>query len=478
ISSPLSVGVPGLVRMLADLHKREGRLPWSDLFAPAITLATEGFEISPRLHGLLTWMRADRFSDDRARTYFFEADGSPKPVGTRLTNLAFAATLSDLAKGGAQAFYGGTISAKIIERLRDNPAAAVTTHARAVLAQSDFVAYRSVERPPVCTTYRGYRVCGMGPPSSGAITVAQTLALIEPYAIGRSRGDALRPAAVHIIAEAQKLAFADRGRYLADPDHVRVPMTLLDRAYLANRSKLIHPGRAATSVKPGIPPGVNPRTRGADGSVESAGTSHISIVDADGNAVSLTSSIESAFGNRTMVGGFLLNNQLTDFSFRPIDADGQPIANRVGPGKRPRSSMAPTVIFAPDGNLFAVLGSPGGSRIILYVTKAIVSLIDWQLDAQEAAALTNFGSRGRGFEIESAPTPDRLRALYKAFADRLFADQSAPSPIPIIRPLDMKAYNHELRPARMTSGLQIIVRRSEGLEGGSDPRREGVSRGR
>ncbi|MEM1306969.1 MAG: gamma-glutamyltransferase family protein, partial [Pseudomonadota bacterium] len=468
-----SVGVPGLVRALARMHSQHGRLPWRVLFEPAITLATDGFELSPRLFGLLSWMGSDRFAPE-ARAYFFDADGAPKAIGTRLTNLAYARTLRLIATEGPRAFYEGRLARAMVDRIAQAPERAGD------MSVDDLKAYRAVVRPPVCSAYRAFRVCGMGPPSSGALTVAQTLALVAPLLDAGTRADALRPSWVHIIAEAQKLAFADRGRYIADPDVVAVPATLLDPGYIAERRALIDRRRTATDVQPGLPPGVKKRSFGVDGSIESAGTSQISVVDRDGNAVSMTSSIESAFGARMMVGGFLLNNQLTDFSFRPTDDAGVAIANRVASGKRPRSSMAPTLIFRPDGELFAALGSPGGSRIILYVTKAIVALIDWELDAQEAAALPNFGSRGGPLELEIPPIADRLTALLDRLARRAGvsvaprrSDQMA-LPAPIV----MKGYGHRIRPARMTSGLQIIVRRDDGLEGGADPRREGVARGR
>ena len=460
VHSGLSIGVPGLIRMLADAHEQHGKLPWARLFQPAIRLSTDGFRVSPRLHKLLTWMGADRFGP-RARAYFFDGAGAPHPVGHRLVNLAFAATLKRIAEGGPAAFYEGELAQAIVDTVRDAPNAAGD------MTRDDLAAYRTVMRPPHCTLYRAYRICGMGPPSSGAITIAQTLNLIEPFDIGVGRAAAMQAHALHVIAEAQKLAFADRGRYLADPDHVEIPASLLDAAYIAERRRLINRRRASASVAPGYPPGVAKRAFGRDATVERAGTSHISIVDADGNVVSMTTTIESAFGSRLMVGGFLLNNELTDFSRRPVDRDGYPIANRVGPNKRPRSSMAPTIVFAPDGTFFAAVGSPGGSRIILYVTKALIALIDWNYDAQAAARLMNFGSRGRGFEIEFTPNIiDALRAFF-ASTERSM----------VWHAINLKPFGHRISPVGMTSGLQIIVRRDRGYEGGADPRREGVSRG-
>ena len=313
----------------------------------------------------------------------------------------------------------------------------------------DLAAYEAKERPAVCVPYRGYKVCGMGPPSSGGVTVGQVLALLEPRDLGSAP---MNPAALHLIAEAEKLAYADRDRYISDPDQVPVPSGLLDASYLAERGKMIDPAKVMMKAEPGLPPGLAKRT-GIDATSESNGTSHISIVDAAGNAVALTTSIENAFGSRLMAGGFLLNNQLTDFSFRPVDVAGVPIANAVAGGKRPRSSMAPTIVLGPDGYVRWVIGSPGGSRIILYVVKAVVGLIDWKLDAQAAAALANFGSRNGPFEIENGPDAVTITA-------------------------EMQKFGHQVQTADMTSGLHIVARASDGtLTGGADPRREGVAKG-
>ena len=290
----------------------------------------------------------------------------------------------------------------------------------------------------------------MGPPSSGMIAIAQTLAFVAPHDLGKIP---LGPDAMHIIAEAQKLAYADRDRYVADPDVVTVPGGLLDPEYLSARAKLVATDAVTAKAEPGVPPGVVPSRTGVDATIEQAGTSHVSIVDADGNAVALTTTIENAFGSRLMAAGFLLNNQLTDFSFRPVDAAGVPIANAVAAGKRPRSSMAPTIVFGPDGRLFAVLGSAGGSRIPLHVTKALVALIDWGLDAQAAADLAHFGSRNGPFEIETAMAG-------------------------VMAGLKMAARGHTVEHVSAPSGLHIVVTRRDGtLEGGADPRREGEARG-
>ncbi|MGD9830255.1 MAG: gamma-glutamyltransferase [Hyphomicrobiaceae bacterium] len=442
IFSGSSVGVPGLVAVMALTHKQHGRLPWARLFAPAIRLAEEGFQVSPRLHVLLRWIGPTGFSP-RARRYFFDADGSARTIGSRLKNPEFARTLREIATGGEAAFYRGRIAREIV--------AAVRGAARhpGDMTEADVAAYRARERPPVCIAYRQRRVCGMGPPSSGGLTVAMALKLVEPFELGRRPLDVR---GVHVLTEAQKLAYADRDRYMADADVVPVPVSgLLDPAYLDSRRRLIRPLRAGPKASPGRPPGVG-IPPGRDGTRERKGTSHISIVDADGNAVSMTTTIEGAFGSRQWAAGFLLNNELTDFSLRPRDADGRPIANRVQGGKRPRSSMAPTIVFDAKGEVEAVLGSPGGSRIILYVLKSLVALIDWGMDAQAAAALVNFGSRNGPFEVEHGRDGPWLA-------------------------LKMRALGHEVTPSFLVSGTHIVVRRGGRLEGGADPRREGVARG-
>jgi gamma-glutamyltranspeptidase/glutathione hydrolase len=444
VFSGQSIGTPGLLRLLAMAHARHGRLPWARLFAPARRIAEEGFAVSPRLHALLAEHGAAVF-EARARAYFFDPEGKPHPPGHRLTSPDLALTLAAVAGTGADAFYGGPIAEAIVAAVASAP-----NHA-GDLALADLAGYRAKERPPVCVSYRRHRVCGMGPPSSGGLTVAAVLKLIEPFDLGRTP---LNPRALHLIAEAEKLAYADRDRYIADSDFSDVPAGLLDRRYLDARRRWIDPERAKGRAEAGEPPGAAGRRAGRDETAESAGTSHISIVDRDGNTVALTTTIENAFGARVMAAGFLLNNQLTDFSFRPRDAAGRDIANRVEPGKRPRSSMAPTIVLDESGRLRAVLGSPGGSRIILYVVKALVALIDWQADAQTAADLANFGSRNGPFEIEAAMA----------------------GPLP---GLHMQARGHTVVAAHMTSGLHIVARRADGtLEGGADPRREGVARGR
>ena len=459
VHSGLSIGVPGLVRLLETVHRRYGRLPWPRLFQPAITLAEQGFPVSSRLNLLLSWQGAANF-EETARKLYFDEVGSARPIGYKLKNPAFAETLRRIAEQGADGFYRGPVADAVVTAARNAP-----NHPGDLTLQ-DLASYQVKERPPVCVEYRKYRVCGMGPPSSGGTTVGQTLMLLEPFDLGRGPAAALNPQALHLIAEAEKLAYADRDRYIADPDFVKVPTTLLDASYMAERRKLIDAERAMARPHPGTPPGVARQAFGIDATLESTGTSHISIIDGDGNAVAMTTTIESVFGSRVLSAGFLLNNELTDFSFRSVDREGRPIANAVGPDRRPRSSMAPTIVFDEAGNVKAVLGSPGGSRIILYVVKALVAMIDWDMDAQAAAALVNFGSRGGPFEIEYDAAMS-WQALLRPWL-------SAPS---LLHALRMRAFGHAVMPDLMTSGLHIIAVGPKGLEGGADPRREGVALG-
>jgi len=445
VFSGLSVGVPGTVRLLEALHNEHGKLPWAHLFAPAIRLAEQGFHVSPRLSQLLRWYGAASFAP-HARAYFFDRGGSARAEGSLLKNPAFAATLRAIAERGAGAFYEGTIAQAMVEAVRLAPGRAGD------LTLEDLASYRVKERDPVCFAYRRNRICGMGPPSSGGVAVGQILTMVEGFDLGQGPDDALNPRALHLVAEAQKLAFADRDLYLGDPDFAAVPGGLLDTAYLGARRLLIKPEATMEKASPGTPPRLG-KLPGVDETVEQDGTTHFSIVDGDGNIVSMTSTIEAAFGSRLWAGGFLLNNELTDFALRPVDRAGRPLANAVGPGKRPRSSMAPTIVLDEQGRPWAALGAPGGSRIILYVVKMLVALIDWKLDAQQAVSLMNFGSRGGPFEIEIGRA-----ALWHA--------------------LKMRPYGHRISADFLESGAHAIVLRADKrLEGGADPRREGVARG-
>lgn len=442
----LSVGVPGLLRALEMAHKDHGRLRWARLFRPAIKLAEDGFAVSPRLHKMLARQGPKRFFP-KARRYFFDANGKAWPEGQQLANPEFAKTLRAIAKGGADVFYKGPIAQRILTAVQKAP-----TH-KSDMTAADLAGYQAKRRPPVCAPYRRYKVCGMGLPSSGGLTVAQVLKLLAPFDLGKAPAAAMNVKALHLMAEAQKLAFADRKRFMADPDFVAVPVAgLLDDAYLAQRRLLISKDATMGKAKPGNPPQIGDGQFGRDQTIENKGTTHFSIVDADGNALSMTSSIETAFGSRLMAGGFLLNNELTDFSFFPRAKDGRLIANRVEGGKRPRSSMSPTIIFDDQGKVKALLGSSGGSRIINYVLKSLVAMLDWRLDAQAAVVLPNFGSRRGPIEMEQDPLSAR-------------------------RALGLLLLGHNIRATSLTSGTHVILRRDGLLQGGADPRREGLALG-
>ena len=407
-----SVGVPGVIAMLELAHRKHGRLAWRELFQPAIRIAESGFEVSPRLRTVLEEERFLR-EDAEARALYYSG-------AQRVVNKAYAATLRKLAEDGA-ALYRGEIAADIVRAVRARGGD---------LALQDLAAYRAVEREPVCAPYRRHRVCSMGPPSAGGVAVLQMLGLLERK--GFDRAPPRSAQAVHLFAEAGRLAYADRARYGADADFVPVPVgRLLSSEYLDRRAKLI-----GERAMPLAPPG------DAEG-----GTSHLSIADADGNVVSMTTTIESSFGSRVMARGFHLNNELTDFDFRPGGA------NAVAPGKRPRSSMAPVIVFDADGRVRLAVGSPGGSWIINYVARTLVAMLDWGLDPQAAVEAPNFGNRNGPTVLEERVTPVGLVE-------------------------ELKARGHETQLAPLASGLHAIERTPDGWRGGADTRREGVAAGR
>ena len=439
VVSGLSVGVPGALRALELAHRRHGKLAWARLFEPAIALARDGFPMSRRLNLLLTRERFLR-DDPAARALYYAADGSPHAVGTKIVNAAYAQTLAAVAASGPDAFYRGPVATDIV--------AAVRGHARpGDLSAEDLVRYAAIERDPVCGAYRGRRICGMAPPSSGGVTVLEMLGLLERSGFDRAAPGSER--ALHLFAEAGRLAYADRLRYIADPGFVRQPVAgLLDPAYLDSRAKLIGE-RAMGAARAGRPQGALALADAPD--TELAGTSHVSIVDAEGNAVGMTTTIEAQFGSRIMVRGFLLNNQMTDFALSP-EFEGRAAANRVEGGKRPRSSMAPTFVFDREGRLQVVLGSPGGAAIINYVAKALVGILDWGMDVQAAVSLPNFGAA-------YGPTFIERGSVYEDLADAL------------------EQRGHIINFSTQTSGLHGIERIAGGWRGGADPRREGVARG-
>ncbi len=458
VKSPLSIGVPGTVRLLEHAHRRHGKLDWAALFAPAIRLAEAGFPVSPRLHRLLAASGAGSF-DAGGRAYFFDGSGAAWPVGHRLANPAFARTLRRIAAEGATAFYSGVIADEIV-------AAALAEASAGSLTRGDLSGYAVVERPALCVNYRGHQVCSMGPPSSGAHTIGQALRLLEPFNLGSAPTAAMAPAPLHLMGEALKLAFADRNWYLADPAFAPIPGGLLAAEYIAERRRLMSPHRPMTQAYPGRPPGSESQALAPDETSEASGTSHISIIDGAGSAVAMTTTIEAGFGSGRWAAGFLLNNELTDFSFRP-SRDGRPIANRIEPGKRPRSSMAPTIVLAPDGRPLLVTGSAGGARIIAYVLKTVVAVVDWKLDASSALALPNFGFRGPDFELEQ-PSVGGIRGLWHS-SGALGVVSTA---------LNLKPHGQSFHFDVLTSGTHLIVRRADGsLEAAADPRREGVALG-
>jgi gamma-glutamyltranspeptidase / glutathione hydrolase len=458
-ASGLSVGVPGTVRMLEMVHEKHGKLSWAELLAPAISLAEEGFEVSPRLHTSLAG--EERLRDDPlGSTFYYTEDGEPLPAGYRLKNPALAAILKEIAEHGSKALHTGQIAEDLVHRVQNHPGRP------GAISLEDMATYVAEERDPLCTDWQAYRVCGFPPPSSGHLTIMQILGLLEHLPDLGEPLDGDRPGTewLHRFLEASRLAFADRGKYIADPDFVNAPggewSSMLDQDYLAERAELIgERSMGPDGAEAGVP-----------GEVETAwaiqpmqpeyGTSHISIIDEEGNAVAMTTTIEAAFGSRILAdggtglaGGYLLNNELTDFSFRPLDADGSPIANRVEPGKRPRSSMSPTLVFDRESDeLVASLGSPGGAAIIHYTAKALVAMFDWGLDAQEALNLPHAITLGGPAFLEEGRFP----------AEVLDA---------------LNELGHEVSERELVSGLQAIQRTDEGLFGGADPRREGVVMG-
>lgn len=458
-----SVGTPGVLRALELAHKKTGHLPWARLFEPAIRLSEHGFAISPRLHSLIA---ADRFipQSPEMAAYFLNADGTPKATGTLLKNPALAAVFKRIAEEGPDALYHGPIADEIARKVQGHRNAGS-------LSEADLAGYAAKERAPLCTDYKRWKICGMPPPSSGGIAIAQILGTLQalqardprlaiapmtPLKSASPAGLEPTPEAVHLIAEAGRLAFADRALYVADADFVPVPVAgLVAPDYLAQRAALIGE-RSLGIAQPGQPAGIQV-AYAPDRSPLRISTSQVVAVDDQGGAVSMTTTVESAFGSHLMVQGFVLNNQMTDFSFIP-EENGQPVANRVQPGKRPRSAMAPTLVFdRQSGELLAALGSPGGSQIIEYVSKSLVAMLDWQLDPQAAINLPNFGSRNGATELETGLFSP---ALKQALRDK----------------------GHALSEIEMTSGVQAIVRTRDAqgkvlLSGGADPRREGEALG-
>lgn len=437
-----SVGTPGTPALMTEAHRRWGRSDWAGLLDPAIRLADDGFTVSPRLAALVA-DDAERLAVHPDTAAYFLPGGVPLVEGNTLRNPAYAATLRVLAEQGADGFYTGPVAESIVAVVQGaagNPG---------VLEPVDLAIYRVKERAPVCAPYRVWQVCGMGPPSSGALAVGQILGMVQGHDLTALGPD--HPESWRLIGDASRLAFADRGRYVADMDFVPIPVQgMLDPSYLQGRAVLLTGDDALPEVTAGTPE-FDHTLLWADGvTLEQPSTTHISIVDSFGNVLSMTSTIENAFGSRVMAGGFLLNNELTDFSFRSHDG-GVPIANRVEPGKRPRSSMAPTIVLR-DGAPVLAIGSPGGSSIIGYVTQALIAHLDWGMDVQQAVSMGHALNRFGAYDLEEGTEAEALAA-------------------------PLQAMGYEVKIGAQTSGLHAIAITAYGLQGGADHRREGVALG-
>lgn len=436
-----SVGVPGNIALAARASARWGKLPWRALFQPAIRLAENGYQVTPRLAGALSQVKGF-WPDFPAAQAIYWQDGRPKQIGETVKNPALAALLRAVAAKGPKAFYSGKNAAAIIAatgRSKRNPT---------VVTSRDIAAYRAIDREAVCTTYRQYRLCGMGPPSSGATTVFQILGMLERFdlkALGKDN-----PQSWHLIAEAMMLGYADREKYLGDPGFVSVPVAgLLDKAYIASRSALISPDHSLAAYEAGTPPGAQPRTAAI--SSEVAGTTHFVAVDGNGDIASMTSTIEGPFGSQLVANGYFLNNELTDFTFAP-EKDGAPVANRVEAGKRPLSSMSPTIVYGPDGKAVFAVGAAGGKTIIMQVAKTLIAHLDWGLSAQEAVAAPNIYFSGDAILVEPE-TP--LAAMQSQLA----------------------GFGRTVVTARMSNKANAAERTATGWQGAADPRSEGVALG-
>jgi gamma-glutamyltranspeptidase / glutathione hydrolase len=430
VASGISVGVPGAVALLELAHKEHGKLPWRELFDPAIGVAREGFAVSPRLAAWLAIIKSFA-NDPSARSIYFAADGSPRKQGERVLNPALADTLQQVADTGAKVLHEGALAQEMVARVRG--------HVRpGTLSLGDLADYKPIKREPLCGPYRVWLVCGMPPPSSGGIAILQILALLEPFELSKDQPNVLR--SLHLIAEASRLAFADRERYVGDPAFVPVPVAgLLAPGYIAERRKLISPDRSMGAPGP-APAGYVER-----------GTSHMTIVDRAGNAVSFTTTIEAPFGAQMMVGGFILNNELTDFSPVPEQND-QPVANRVEPGKRPRSSMSPTIVLDRDRRVVLAVGSAGGQRIIGDTLQALIAMLDWNLSPQAALDLPRIINMNGLTELEEKGDFPVLAAA-------------------------LRALGHQVQVRRHDGGLTAIRRDGDGWQGGADPRRDGAAKG-
>ena len=481
-ASGRSIGTPGAVRMLELAHQDHGSQPWATLLQPGIKLARDGFAISGRMAAAISGARNDLLRDPEAAAYFLNPDFTARALGSTLKNPAYADTLGALAQGGANAFYNGPIAQSIVDKIRVSSGGVTSTVAitPGLTELSDLANYQAVRRTPVCSTYRSTWVCGMGPPSSGGIAVGQTLGILENFDLAangptlvNAEGGKPSVLGVHLVSEAERLAYADRNKYVADTDFVSLPGggvdAMLNKDYLKSRAALISTSRSLGTAVAGVFP--NARVAGSS-ATEGKGTTHLSIVDQFGNVVVMTTTIESGMGSFHFTRGFLLNNQLTDFSFDPSDAAG-PIANRVAALKRPRSSMAPTLVFskAADGSrgdFLMATGSPGGAAIIQFVVKTVVSAVDWKLDAQQATSMVNFGAANSPTTGVGGEHPS-IDVSNNGLNDPLLNG--------------LRSLGHTVSFAAQSSGVSTIIKtQPTGLNGpllvgGADPRREGIALG-
>jgi gamma-glutamyltranspeptidase/glutathione hydrolase len=434
-----SVGVPGIMATMKKAHNQYGKLPWPVLFESAISLAEKGFIVSPRLEKLLSLnFNPGLHSLPEINQYFFP-NGESVKAGDTLINKKLANVYKSIAKEGIDVFYKGWLAKKIVDKVQNSPISP------GLLSMQDMAAYQAVEREPVCGTYRDYNICGMAPPSSGGIAIIQLLKQLQRFDMSKYQPDSVE--AAHLFTQSSRLAFADRNRYIADTDFVSVPVSgLIENTYLAKRSTLIKVDKDMGKADSGVPEGALALAN--DNAIERPSTSHFSIIDKQGNAVSITTSIENGFGSALMVEGFILNNQLTDFSLAP-KRDGQWVANRVEANKRPRSSMAPTMVLNKDNTLKLLVGSPGGSRIINYVAQTIIGVLDWDLDPQEAINLPKITNRNDFTTLEKSSKAETLKDA-------------------------LEAKGHQVQIRDLNSGIHAIEITKKGLVGGADPRREGL----
>ena len=435
-----SIGVPGVIRLLEESHKKFGKLPWDELFSYAINLAENGFAVSPALNSILGYLGPLKKIEPAASLYYIEnleGEKEPVPVGYKLKNIEYSKTLKRLSKRGSRDFYEGETAKLIINSIKKY-------NKEAVLSHSDLKNYKIVWREPLCSKYRKYNVCSMGPPSSGGLTMLMMLKLLEDFNIKSLKPNSIDM--IHLFSEVNRIAYADRAYYMGDSDFINVPINgLLDDTYIKKRRNLINKDYYSEDIKKGMPEGYENFEKNID--ISKPSTSHFVIVDKEGNAVSMTSTVEGPFGSHLMAGGFILNNELTDFSMLP-EINGKKIANRVDPNKRPMSSMTPTIIFK-DNELYALTGSPGGTSIINYVTKSVLGIIDWNLEPDEIVELPHYMNKGNYTELEKDSVIENLKSK-------------------------LESKGHPVRVLRKRSGLHLAVKKEDGFIGSADPRREGL----